>query len=108
MKKITVNLFPTRKRTPINPEEANSLILAAGLFLLFWAAVWTFSWSAVSNFLTICALPVVGIVFGSRQLITGFHTTDKKERRTALLFGSVLLATTVLLLAAILLAAMYA
>ena len=95
------------KRQPINPEEANSLILAAGLFLLFWAAVWTFSWNAVSNFLTLCVLPVAGIVFGSRQLITGFHTADKKERRTALLFGSVLLTTTVLLLATILWAVMY-
>ena len=108
MKKLTVNLFLTKKRTPINPEEVNSLILATGLFLLFWAAVWTFSWSAVSNFLTICALPVIGIVFGSRQLITGFHTVDKKERMTALLFGGLLLMTTVLLLAAILLAAIYA
>ena len=108
MKKLTVNLFSNRKRTPINPEEANSLILAAGLFLLFWAAVWTFSWSAVSNFLTICALPVIGIVFGSRELITGFHTADKKERMTALLFGGVLLTTTVLLLATILLAVIYA
>lgn len=109
MKKNTLNLTSSKKdvNVPVDPKEVRTLIFIATLFILFLAAIQIFSYSSVCIVMTVFVMPILGIVFGIHQFITGSRASDRNKKYQAFLFGTVLIVTTILLLATILLFATY-